>query len=159
MAVRKGKDTYFTGWMWVGMETDRSVQGRQWLRVGDMNCSHLNASWHADGYATVTGVRVAVGSISDVGLVTHWWEECKAEVAHYAGGRKRWSGPECGTWVPTLQPPLMMGMSWKPDDLPNQTWPWETQRPFSSTGWSTNGLWLACLIRPWARRLLCEHKQ
>lgn len=34
-----------------------------------------------------------------------------------------------------------------------------TQRPFSSTGWFTNGLWLACLIRPWSRGLLSEHEQ
>lgn len=132
MAVRKGKVTYFIGWMWGGTGTDRtssmSVQGRQWLRVGDMNCSHLNASWHADGYASDFGVQAAVGSSSDVGLVTQQCEECKAEAAYYAGGRKHWSGPECGTWVPALQSQLMEGMSWKSDDLPNQTWPWETYK-------------------------------
>lgn len=133
--VRKRKVAYFTGWMWEGIETDRtssvSVQGRQWLMVRNMNCSHLNASWHADGYATASGVQAAAGSSSDVGLVTRQWEECQVEAAHYAGGRKHWSGRECGTWVLALQPPLMERMSRKSDDLPNQTWPWESHKgPF-----------------------------
>lgn len=143
-AVRKGKVTYFTGWMLGRTETDRissmSVQGRQWLRVGNMNCSHLNASWHADGYAIASGVQAAQGSSSDVGLVTRQWEKCMAETAHYTGGRKPWSGPECGTWVSALQPPLMEWMRRKSDGLPNQTWPWESHK----------ALFIDCLLHKWA---------